>query len=227
MRAVEKKEPRGSLKWIRQAVNDCPDLLNRKVRTACGLDPSRSIVWVSPLAKDDYAEYGDAAFLDHLGVSLPKYPLKRFWPNGGPRWDALARTDDGQVLLVEAKANIPEVVSSGTGASEMSKALIEQSLRDTQAFLSVDPAIPWSGKLYQYANRVAHLYLVRELNSIPAHLLFVYFTGDRDVGGPDSVAEWKAALTVAKGVLGLGERHRLSKYIAEIFIDVEELHNAA
>jgi hypothetical protein len=48
-----------------------------------------------------------------------------------------------------------------------------------------------------------------------------------DVAGPDSVAEWKAALTVVKAVLGLGERHRLSKYIAEIFIDVEELHNAA
>ena len=82
-------------------------------------------------------------------------------------------------------------------------------------------------KLYQYTNRLAHLYLLRELNGINARLVFVYFTGDDDVDGPLTTAEWKSALKVVKGVLGLSERHRLSKYIADLFIDVRELRSAA
>jgi hypothetical protein len=36
MRAVGQKNARGSLRWIRVAVNEYPSLLNRKVATACG-----------------------------------------------------------------------------------------------------------------------------------------------------------------------------------------------
>ncbi len=31
---------------------------------------------------------------------------------------------------------------------------------------------------YQYINRLAHLYLLRVLNKIPAYLVFVYFVND-------------------------------------------------
>ena len=43
------------------------------------------------------------------------------------------------------------------------------------------------------------------------------------MGGPGSVSEWKVALSVFKGVLGIGDRHRLSKYMADVFIDVAKL----
>jgi hypothetical protein len=227
MRAVERKEARGSLRWIRKAVNDHAELLDREVLRACGLADSQEIQWVSPLAHDDFAEYGDQDFLDRLRISLPNRALRGFWPNRGPQWDALGRLSSGEVFLVEAKANVPEIVSPATAASASSRELIEESLAETKSFLGIDPSIPWSGKLYQYANRVAHLYLLRELNAIPAFLVFVYFVGDPDVQGPESVAEWKAALTVAKRVLGLGERHRLSKYIVEVFLNTEGLRDLA
>lgn len=223
MRVIEKRKARGSLKWIRHAVNIDTQLFNEKVRNACGLTSDQGITWMSPLAEDDYAEYRDQAFLDRLGIKLERHPLPNFWPNRGPQWDALGKTDDGKVLLVEAKANVPEVVSPGTNASSRSRILIERSLSEVQTFLGINPGISWTGRLYQYANRIAHLYLLRTLNQIDTHLLFVYFTGDRDVGGPASVAEWTAALTIAKGVLGLGERHRLSRFVHEIFVDVAEL----
>jgi len=89
----------------------------------------------------------------------------------------------------------------------------------------VDSEIDWSGKLYQYTNRIAHLYFLREVNKVPAHLLFVYFVGDKETAGPSSVSEWEAALTVVKGVLGLGSRHRLSKYVADVFVSVGELQS--
>ena len=96
-----------------------------------------------------------------------------------------------------------------------------------QEFLGVDRSISWTGKFYQYANRLAHLYLLRELNKVNAHLVFVYFIGDKDVNGPDSVAGWKAALAAAKGALGLGKSNPLSKYIGEVFIDVRNLKDGA
>ncbi len=224
MRAIEKnKEVRGSLKWIRRAVNEHTSLLNERIKVALGLRSEGLIDWKSPRADDDYAEYGDDAFLQLLGIKLTRYPLKDFWPYRGPQWDALATLNGTGVLLVEAKANIPEEVSPATGASRTSRAKIDRSLEEVKRYLQVDSRIPWSGKLYQYANRIAHLYLLRKMNGINAYLVFVYFTGDADVGGPSTNAEWQAALTVVKGVLGLRDRHRLSPYIADIFIDVAEI----
>lgn len=222
MRKIEPGPARGSLRWIRQAVNLRTELLNSEIIRASKLPARTAIEWVSPLASDDYAEYRDQSFLNLLGIQLNTIPLSDFWPRLGPQWDGLARTANGQVLLIEAKANIPEIVTPGTAASPASKKHIERSLEETKKFLGVDPSIPWSGKLYQYANRMAHLYLLRELNGFPAWLVFVYFIGDEDTNGPKSVDEWKAALAVAKGVLGL-TRNRLSKYVIEIFLDTRDL----
>lgn len=219
MRIVESGVARGSLRWIRHAVNQNPDLLNREIINAGRLPSKTDIEWVSPLEADEYAEYRDNSFLEKLGIELNKVPLGDFWPKLGPQWDGLAKTDDGQILLVEAKANIPEAVSPGTGASAASRERIERSLDDTKKFLRVDLDIPWSGKLYQYANRMAHLYLLRELNRIPAWMVFVYFIGDEDTNGPKTVDEWKAAITVTKGVLGL-TRNKLNKYVVDVFLDV-------
>ena len=227
MRVVQAKGEKGSLKWIQVAVNDRVDLLNREIRSACGLAVSDTIAWLSPLRDDEYAEYRDETFLERVSVSVPHKALRDFWPQRGPQWDALGRTIDGTIILIEAKANIPEVVSPPSGASGVSKALIQESLRETQKFLGVNTGIDWSGKLYQYGNRIAHLYFLRELNQVPAYMVFVYFLGDKEVDGPSTVPEWKAALSVVKGVLGLGQRHRLSKYMAEIFIDVELLKATA
>lgn len=227
MRIVESGDARGSLKWIRRAVNDFPDLLNHRLREALGLGTDAPIAWPSPLASDEYAEYRDDDFIRLIGVRLPERRLEEFWPVRGPQWDALARVGAHGALLVEAKANIPEVVSPGTGAEGERRDLLEKSLAELKSFLGIDPNISWSGKFYQYANRLAHLYFLREINHQDAYLAFVYFTGDSDVEGPGTIAEWKAALTVAKCVLGVPKRHRLSKYIAEVFIDVSELEHGA
>ena len=65
------------------------------------------------------------------------------------------------------------------------------------------------------------------MNGQDAYLTFVYFTGDTDVGGPATIAEWRTALTVAKGALGVPKRHRLSRYVAEVFIDISEMQHTA
>lgn len=227
VRVVDDKVARGSLRWIREAVNLRQSALNAALRQACRFRRKTTIEWMSPLERDQYAEYRDEDFLRLVGVELPKYPLASFWPARGPQWDGLARRGDGRVLLVEAKANIPELVSSGTAATGRSRTRIEAELDETKAFLGVANDIPWSGKLYQYANRLAHLYLLRILNGVDAYLVFLYFTGASDVDGPATVAEWKAAQTVAKKVLGLPQRHELSRYAVDIYFDVANAGHAS
>ena len=60
------------------------------------------------------------------------------------------------------------------------------------------------------------------LYHIPAYLIFIYFIGDESVNGPKTKEEWLAAIQVMEKCLGLG-RHKLKKYMADIFIDVKEL----
>ena len=92
MRVVEPGPARGSLRWIRQAVNSCPQLLNRKIIGAGELSDDLVVEWLSPLAADDYAEYRDQSFLDLAGLQLGEVTLADFWPRRGPQWDGLARS---------------------------------------------------------------------------------------------------------------------------------------
>lgn len=210
---------RGSQRWIQRAVNENPAALDAPILAATG---SASIRWVSPLREDDYAEYRDMAAMNRLGIELPNRPLDDFWPRRGPQWDALGRLAEGGVVLVEAKAHIDELFSGGSKASEASHPLIESSLAETAAHMNATPATSWTGPLYQYTNRLAHLYFLRAVNEVPAWLVNCYFVGDDDMGGPATEDEWKAALRVVKRLLGI-RAHPLSRYAIDVFIPVTEI----
>jgi len=175
------------------------------------------------LRDDQYAEYRDAAFLDRVAAKLEIQTLKGFWPARGPCWDGLARSSDGEPILVEAKAHIAEMASPATAARGDSLALIEQSLQRLKEYLGVTQPTNWARTLYQYTNRLAHLYLLRVLNDVPAHLIFLYFVGDADMKGPSTSSEWAGAIRLAHAMLGLPHRHRLSSFIHDVFIDVKSL----
>lgn len=142
---------------------------------------NQQIIWTSPIEQDEFAEYRDNDFLSKVGLAPNEIKLNDFWPPRGPQWDALAKTKSGQVILVEAKANIPEIVSPGTGAGITSKRIIDKSLNDTKAFLGLTNDIDWSGKFYQYTNRLAHLYFLRVKCNKPTFLVNIYFIGDDTV----------------------------------------------
>jgi len=69
-----------SLKWIQEAVNDKPRLLDKPVKNFIGAAKKQKIEWVSPNKDDDYAEYRDQAFLELLRIKLTKTKLNDFWP---------------------------------------------------------------------------------------------------------------------------------------------------
>jgi hypothetical protein len=91
-------------------------------------------------------------------------------------------------------------------------------------------AADWSGRGYQYTNRLAHLYFLRNLNRIPAYLVFVHFLNATDMGGPTTVEEWAGAIRLLHAMLGIDER-RLHKAfghgVIEVFIDVKDIEVAS
>lgn len=179
------------------------------------------IDWRSPLRGDQYAEYRDAAFLRQLDLGHLADDLGRFWPRGGPQWDALGLTDSGQVLLVEAKAHIREFCSPPSQASEVSLGRIMSALRETAVALGVGEVQldAWGRSFYQYTNRLAHLRWLRD-QGVDAKLVLIGFTNDSDMPGTTTPEAWEAAYLVADHVLGLPGRHVLSRHVIHVYPDV-------
>jgi len=215
-RYPQKSNSHGSLKNLQVAINKKKKYLDCEISKVVG--KNMNINWKSPLKSDDYAEYRDGDFLIKLGI-LNKYPLSNFWPDKGPQWDALGVSGD-EIILVEAKANIPEMESPGTKAKTDSRRKIENSLNEVKKYLSVSDTIDWTGTFYQYVNRIAHLYYLREKNKVETLLLFIYFINDVSVNGPKTKDEWLQAIQTMECYLGLSKKHKLRNYIYDIFIDV-------
>jgi hypothetical protein len=212
---------KGSKKWIQKLVNEKPELLSSRIAEELKLPESECIRWLSPLKNDEYAEYSDWGSLNLLGVSLEKRPLADFWPENGPQWDALGKSDSGKLFLVEAKSHISELSSSIGAKAENSVRRIRRSLEETKGFLNSNAEVDWSRGFYQYANRLAHLYLLRQ-NDLPAYLVFVYFLNDFEMAGPATIDQWKGVIELLHTYLGI-TRHKLQKYTADVFIDVTQL----
>ena len=229
---------RGSRRWLQVLVNCRPGLLNDAISQRLA-DPPGDIDWRSPLVADHYAEYRDQSFLDRLAGSRyfrapeqPQRELSDFWPRFGPQWDALAVTDREQILLVEAKAHIGEMVTAPTQArGESARQKIQESLGTVKAFVNSKAPVDWSTSFYQYANRLAHLYWMRELNGQDAYLVNLFLVNDREMNGPELVAEWQAAIRLQEVFLGVRQSSQTSyaidpwvgAYVLDVFIDVNDI----
>ena len=218
-RFVQDSDSHGSLKDLQILINEKKDLLDNKISDS--LQKNIKIDWVSPLKDDQFAEYRDLDFLKKLNLEKKiRYSLSEFWPSRGPQWDALGKTND-LIFIVEAKANLPEIVSPPTGAGTESKSLIMDSFSEVKEYLNINNSIDWSGTFYQYTNRIAHLYYLRILNGIDAYLVNIYFVNDESVNGPKSKDEWKGAIQIIKNYLGIPKRNKLEKYMIDVFVDVK------
>ena len=202
---------KGSRRQLQDYVNQKQESLSAAVLAA--LPPRISelgarIRWVSPLAQDDYREYRDDDFLRALDLGDISPLLREFWPAMGPCWDALGMIyePNGHLkpspVLVEAKSHINEIHGGGCHATAESLQKIERALAETRQWLGIDGDPDWRGHLYQYANRLAHLYFLRKkVGRGPAWLVNLYFLDDPI--GPTSEQAWKREIETVKSSLGL------------------------
>jgi hypothetical protein len=79
--------------------------------------------------------------------------------------------------------------------------MFNSSLDKTKQWLDVDSGSDWLGPLYQSANRLAHLYWIREELGVPAWLVNLYFVDDPH--SPTNASEWRAHVTQVTRELGL------------------------
>jgi hypothetical protein len=100
--------------------------------------------------------------------------------------------------------------------------MISESLDETQHWLNCrNSLIDWKYGFYQYANRLAHLYFLRQKSSKEAFLLFLYFVND-PTHIPTSLEAWNGALDLQKKLMGLpGES--LTGRVIELFIDTQDI----
>lgn len=206
--------------WLRVMVNERPAILNGHIARSFGWQNTR-FEWKSPVQEDGYAEYFDQEFLGRLGVDELTMPLAKFWPASGPRWDALARTDDGKLILVEAKAHIDECVDFRSKASPDSLARITSRLDEAKAAFHASPDACWHTPLYQMANRLAHLYFLAGINKLDAYLVFVHFADAPDVDVPASHDAWLGAIRLARKCLGLKDSS-LTRRVADVIVEAKE-----
>ena len=217
----------GSQLYLQDLVNNTPEYLNQLI-IARGISLAtyarKEPRWVSPLAKEDYKEYRDDEFLRPINLAFLYRQLHDFWPRTGPQWDALAivKGKDGTngVIIVEAKANIPELggPTYACGA-ESPKSLdkIKQSFTSVKIALGVTPDADWMGDYYQYANRLAHLYFLCVLCQVPTWLVYVCFIGAEKAIVPSTEEDWAAPLANVQKALRLPKVHRLSSQIVYVF----------
>jgi len=204
---------------LRVVVNDQQHLLNEKIAAEFGWKHEESIRWLSPVKDDQYAEYFDQEFLDRLDIKNLSVSLADFWPASGPRWDGLAKTESGKVILVEAKAYIEESVDYVSRASNPdSIAQISESLAAAKKEFRARPDAPWESPFYQTANRLAHLYFLRTQNDVDAWMLFLNFANAPDVPQPATCEQWEGAIRLTKKCLGLGT-NSLERRIGELIWD--------
>jgi hypothetical protein len=119
------------------------------------------IEWRAPLARDFYVEPRDRDFWRAIEREDLIESCAGWWPSrGGPVWDAVGlglRPDaEPVVILIEAKANVPEFHGRFGGTSPRSVAMIDAALEGIRVELDAEaPLEAWKGPHYQLANRLA------------------------------------------------------------------------
>jgi hypothetical protein len=207
---------------LRVAVNDRTAAFDEHIRQTFHLTSADPIEWISPVAADGFAEYYDEAFLAKLKANHLDVPLRQFWPKSGPRWDGLARTKSGKLILLEAKAYVEEAVDYTSSAGIESMKQISAALKNAKSSFHASKKANWEQPFYQYANRLAHLFFLRKLNREDAYLLFVCFADAPDVPKPCSAQHWEGAIRIIERTLGLGS-HPFRRYVGHIIWSVPEM----
>lgn len=155
-------------------------------------------------------------------------------------WDAAAigigqSTAGPEWVLVEAKATIQEVHSSGTTAKEHGgRPKIRRSFVETLIALGQKPAAAaqiaeiWLTTYYQHANRLAALHFLLR-SGVRAQLIFLYFCGDVGTSGargPTGATGWYDCVDRVKTTLQLSGASDLESRVHDVFLNVATLSTA-
>jgi len=137
----------------------------------------------------------------HHGLSVGMFLFRNSGLKEGHLWDGLDRSDSGNLLLVGAKSPYWRSGLSQVTSVTPIKSFDFEDLKECKKYLESKPHIDWARSFYQYTNRLAHLYFLRELNEWPAFLVFVYFVNNKEMKEPESEEEWRGTIKLVRAYL--------------------------
>jgi len=177
---TEKKPIKGSQLCMLRLINDTK--ATQKVAEEIGVD---GIEWKSPNVA------GGKIKENCLDKNMQKelWPQRKgksidfsWWPSSGkkPQWDAIGISNDGTVILIEAKAHPKEMISA-CSAKEKSRLKIYKTMNDVQRMhfkgcKNFDEI--WMNKYYQLANRLTFFVKLTEEENLNIKLVFLSFFND-------------------------------------------------
>ena len=175
---------------------------------------------------DDMEQYG----LDFIEEKIAQSEWRQFWPQTGQahNWDAIGKISvNGSIewVLTEAKSNIGEI-NSFCKAKGHGREIIKLALQQTQRAFQAEhtPLEQWLERYYQYCNRLAMLHFLTNVcsPSIPARLVFIYFTGDNTPNAvcPQKEEEWYNVLAALYDHIGINLSSMLMSRVHTLYIPV-------
>lgn len=165
------------------------DAFTRKIEDLTGVS---SIHWLDHRESETSAGALQVRELVGLEFLDSKHPVRHEWEQRWPsrggvhNWDAVGQglsRDQQTWVLIEAKANTKELESSCKAKHE-SLQKIKRVFDATRDDLRLKVEADWTQVYYQYCNRIALLHFLVE-HGVNAHLIYVYFLGDRSDLGKD------------------------------------------
>ena len=204
--------------------------LNKEISAVVGCDQIRWLDFLVGRDKYDHPHDAEWKQLNFLPAGSPaRKSWSDFWPQTGNQqnWDAVgvATFKHGdEWILVEAKAHKGELKSSCGASKNGGLSKIEDAMRVTKQHLDVAENRDWLDGYYQYCNRLAALNFLTE-RGVGAHLLFIYFVGDKFLDGsvvecPNSAEEWQPSLSAMEKHVGLAHDNPLKTRIHRVFLPV-------
>ena len=128
-----------------------------------------------------------------------------------------------ELLLVEAKAHVDELMSWCKATNPSSAELIARSFEETKKALGVSGSRDWFGPYYQYCNRIAATWFLHQ-RGVKTHLLSIYFVGDTPSSRrhcPQAEEEWREPLTRQAGHVGLPLGHSLTDWMHTLILNTD------
>lgn len=136
------------------------------------------VQWVVPEEGAVSGALSGEAALDRLGVHLHERPLASFWPNGGPRWDAVGRDAAGAAVFLHVRASILDLVSAPAEHGRTERVWAADSVEQMRERLGAEGPLDWAATFFGLTSRLAHLHLLRELNGVEAWIVCVHLTSE-------------------------------------------------
>lgn len=183
----ESTHPKGSKGMIQILVEEHKDLLDKVLGV--------KLKWICPIKEDNFKELqlNGEKMCGELGLSREDF--EDFWPSRQPQWDGIAKDENNNLYLIEAKSHLDEICPGNREPDGSNQEQNKNYGMKRESLLCIKKHYNsnkenklWLHKYYQISNRLAFLKKMKELRNKKktdyndVKLIFLNFKNDTTWG---------------------------------------------